>query len=182
MSPMNAPRAFPTCSGPVGLADTNSTLTDRAGPPATTAPGRWVGEDRGDRRLECAVAKPQVEEPGWRDLGRGDRRALRIGLGFGDQLRRERGADGQRRHAIRPGELHREVAGEVAVDRVGGSLDLDRRAHRVVRPDRQCTGRDRPIPGASDRRPDIRTECRWSCRLGDRDPGRSQGWPRSVGG
>ena len=164
---MNAPRAFPTCSGPVGLADTNSTLTDRAGPAGDPAPGRRVGEDRGDRRLEGAVAKPQVEEPGRRDLGRGDRRARRIGRGFGDHLGRERRADGERRHAVRPGELHREVAGEVPVDRVGGSLDLDRGAHRVVRPGRQRAGRDRPIPGALDRRPDIRTECRWSCRLGD---------------
>ena len=32
---MNAPRAFPTWSGPVGLADTNSTLTARGRTGAT---------------------------------------------------------------------------------------------------------------------------------------------------
>ena len=43
-SPTNAPRALPTVSGPVGLADTNSTLT-RRGVGAATRP-QLVGEAR----------------------------------------------------------------------------------------------------------------------------------------
>ena len=115
---MKAPRAFPTCSGPVGLADTNSTLTERAGP-ATTLP-HAAGSARIAAMVdfERAVAEPQVEEAWWRDLGRGDRCAVRIAFGFRGDLSGEGRADGEWRHPVRPGELHRQVAREVSV---GGS-------------------------------------------------------------
>ena len=61
----------------------------------------------------------------------------------------ERRGDGQRWAAERPGELHREVRREVAVLRLGGPLDLDRRAWHVARMGRQrpgCLG-GQPMPG-----------------------------------
>ena len=49
---MNAPRALPTWSGPVGLADTNSTLTERASTGREATPAGRVGQDRRDDCLE----------------------------------------------------------------------------------------------------------------------------------
>ena len=165
---MNAPRALPTWSGPVGLADTNSTLTERGRPAGDHSPGGRVGQDRGDRRLEGAVAKPQVEEAGRRDLGRGDRRRPP------DRPRPRRRAPPRARRRWRAAPC--DTAGRASSrgcwrSRRGPRRRVARprpRAQRVVRPGGQGAGRDSPIPGASDRRPDIGTECRWSCRLGDR--------------
>ena len=56
---------------------------------------------------------------------------------------------------------------------VGGSLDLDGGAGRVVGPGGKRTGRDGPIPRAPDRRADIGTEGRRSLAVGS-DPGRSR--------
>ena len=180
MSPMKAPRAFPTCSGPVGLADTNSTLTERAGPADDPAPARRVGEDRLDGRLEGAVAQPEVEEAGRCDLGGGDRCGGGIAVCLRGDLSGERRADGQRRHPVWASELHREVAREVPVGRVGWSLDLDGGAARVVRPGGKRTGRDGPIPGAPDRRADVSTEGRRCLESGRIRVGQQVGLERWV--
>ena len=61
---MNAPRALPTCSGPVGLADTNSTLTGARRAGATRPQRVGLGEDaprpsaRGRRRRRRRLRKP----------------------------------------------------------------------------------------------------------------------------
>ena len=47
---MNAPRAFPIVSGPVGLAETNSTLTLRGPVGRDPPPGIGLVEDAVDRR------------------------------------------------------------------------------------------------------------------------------------
>ena len=59
---MNAPRALPIVSGPVGLAETNSTFTPR-GRIGRTRP-HVVGrrEDTADRLLERRVGQPEVDE------------------------------------------------------------------------------------------------------------------------
>ena len=166
---MNAPRALPMWSGPVGLADTNSTLTERGRVGGDATPGGRIGEDRGDRRLERPVAQSDVEEPGRRHVGARDRRRGRVGRGFVCHLGRQRLRDGERRHAVRPGKLHREVAGEVAVDRVGGAFDLDRRPRRVSR------GSAGSAPEATARSQARATAARAWARIGGRatDPGAS---------
>ena len=124
-SPMNAPRALPIVSGPVGLADTNSTFTDRGRIGATrpTAPG--------PRRMPSIVSsrtrsdRRRLMNPGRGDV-RGRDRAVRLGLprrtGVGDRL-----GDGERRPAQRAGQLHRQVRGESPCS-AGRPLDLDGRA------------------------------------------------------
>ena len=143
------------CSGPVGLADTNSTLTRARLVGREPAPRAGRREDPGDGRLERRVRQPQVDEPGPRDLGRGDQRAV------GSRADRlgERLGDVQRRAAQRPCELHREVGREVAERRV-------RRAARRRRPGRSAPssiagrapdrdgGVPRPVHGVADLRPD----------------------------
>ena len=49
---MNAPRALPIVSGPVGLAETNSTFTDRGRIGATRPHDAGRGENPVDRLLE----------------------------------------------------------------------------------------------------------------------------------
>ena len=115
-------------------------------------PGGRIGEDRGDRRLERLVAQTEVEEPRRRHLGARDRRRGRVGRGFVRHLGRQRLRDRQRRHAIRPGQLHREVAGEVAMGRVGGAFDLDRRSRRVSGEDRAAHRRRWLVPRHARRR------------------------------
>ena len=153
---MNAPRALPTWSGPVGLADTNSTLTERGARSRPRGP-----TPSGSARIaaivasSACVAQAQVQEPGRRDLRRRDRRRVGIARGFGVQLGRERRRDRQRRHPVRTGELHRQVAGEVAVLRVGRALDLDRGPRGIVGDRRQRARGDRALPGALDRSPSL---------------------------
>ena len=76
--------------------------------------------------------------------------AVRVGLRGGRQLGGDRAGDGER--AIRYGRasLQGQVRGEVAVERVGGALDLDRwRARRVVQGGQRARG-DGPRPGGLD--------------------------------
>src|SRR5437667_399489 len=75
-SPSAAPRPCPTCSGPVGLAETNSTFTDR---PCPTSPRRPPGP-RGSPRAPSLVAGVffLLGALGGLRLGRG----LRLGAGF----------------------------------------------------------------------------------------------------
>ncbi len=96
------------------------------------------------------------------------------------QLGGERGRDRQRRHPVWPGELEREVAGEVTVLGIGRSLDLDRRAVSVLRPARDGPAGLSAVPGASDGRTNLGADeysCGWWARRrrghGDR--------PRSFG-
>ncbi len=63
-SPSAAWRAWPTCSGPVGLAETNSTIT--GAPPVALAAAEGVPgcEDLGDDALARGRAQVQVDEAG----------------------------------------------------------------------------------------------------------------------
>ena len=162
---MNAPRAFPTWSGPVGLADTNSTFTERVRVAATRPHAVGVGEDRRDRGFERPIPQAQVQEPGRRDLRRRDRGRGGIARGFGVQLGRERRRDRQGRHPVRTSEPHRQVAGEVAVHRIGRALDLDRRQRGIVGDRRQRARGDRALPGALDRSPSLGADSQGCGRL-----------------
>ncbi len=153
---------------------------DRAGRPGDDpAPLGGVGEDRRDGRFEGAVAKPQVEEAGRCDLGGGDRCAGGIVVCLRGDLSGEGRADGEWRHPVRASELHREVAREVPVCRVGWSLDLDGGSGGIVGPGGKRTGRDGPIPRAPDRRADVRTKGRGCLESGRIRVGHV--WPRAVG-
>ena len=158
------------CSGPVGLADTNSTSTARGRLGLEPAPRAGRREDPGHGRLERRVRQPQVHEPGPRDLGRGDQRAVGTRA---DRLG-ERLGDVQRRPPQRPRELHREVGGEIAERRVRGPLDGDGRPLDPVldRGQRPRPRRPRPTPGPRRRAP----ATGW--RPGRRWTGR--GWARIV--
>ena len=126
---MNAPRALPIVSGPVGLADTNSTLTERAGP-ARRGPRPRVGEDaRRSIASRAASVEPHVEEARWRDLDRRDRRSGgRSAAWARDQLLGER----RRRSPAAPGDTagRASARGWWRSRRAPGqpALDLDRRA------------------------------------------------------
>ena len=112
---MNAPRALPMVSGPVGLADTNSTFTVRGELAGTWPQASGSARIASTVRASAASLKPQVDESGRRHLGALDRRGRTLGGRVADQLRGEDRRDLQRRLAIRPGELHREVRREVAM-------------------------------------------------------------------
>ena len=62
----------------------------------------------------------------------------------------ERLGDRERGHPVRPGQLHREIAGEVAVVGVGRVLHFDRGTDRIVGERRERPVRDGPVPGAPD--------------------------------
>ena len=155
---MNAPRALPTWSGPVGLAETNSTLTERVSTgavrpqPAGSARIAAMTVSRAAAR-RCRFRKPggATSTDAIGDVAAASPASAASSAG-------ERRRDGQRRHPVWPGELHRQVAREVSVDRIGRTLDLDLGRDRVGRQGRQGAARDRPIPRASDRRPDIGTD------------------------
>ena len=148
---MNAPRALPTWSGPVGLADTNSTLTERGPDRRHSPPGARVGQDPGDRspraprrRAACSGSRAPRHRPR-RPESKPVRRSLR------DELGREGRRDGRRRHAVWPRQSHREVAREVAVDRIRRAFDLDGRRHGILRPGRECARSDGTLPRPGDR-------------------------------
>ena len=158
---MKAPRALPTCSGPVGLADTNSTLTERGRPGGDPAPARRVGEDRRRSSTSRAPSRSRrLRKPG------GATSAAAIGVPAGSRsasaTTSAASAAPIASGAIRYGRASfiARLLAKSPCDRVGRSLDLDGGAGRVVRPGGKRAGRDRPIPGAPDRRADVRTEGR----------------------
>ena len=143
------------CSGPVGLADTNSTLTERR-PRGATRP-----QPSGSARISATVdssarsARRMLRNPGGATStvatgvdarSSADSRASCVGQGRGDR---------ERSHPVGTGEPHREVRGEVAVRGIGRSLHLDRRARHVRSQHRQRAGLHGPRPGALDRAPDL---------------------------
>ena len=129
---MKAPRALPMVSGPVGFADTNSTLTVRAeiGSTCPHAPG----SARMPSTIDSTAAgrMRMLTNPGGAtsaaSIGEGDPSADRIS----HELRGEERGELDRRPAVGPGELHREVRREVAVGRVCRPFDLDRGSRLVV--------------------------------------------------
>ena len=151
---MNAPRALPTWSGPVGLADTNSTLTERGRTGATRPqPG---GSARMDAIVDSSAASRRrtFRKPGGATsadaIGEAEPVAGRLCI----QLGGDGGRDRQRRHPVRAGKPHRQVAREVTVDGVGRAFDGDvgsggvRQATRATRrPRRPDPMRARPPLG-----------------------------------
>jgi hypothetical protein len=94
-----------------------------------TAPVRRRRQDAVDRLFEDAIGQADVDEPGRGHDRRCDRAAWpgrRGGQRVYDRL-----GDGQRGSAQRPGQLHREVRGQVAMLGLGRPLDLDRRGRLV---------------------------------------------------
>ena len=174
---MNAPRALPIVSGPVGLAETNSTLTLR---------GR-IGATRphvaGDARIASTVAS-SARSARWRLMNPGGghgRRRDRAAAGcriVAAERRHDGLGDRQRRAAQRPGQLHREVRRQVAV------LGL-RRPRHVDRPgDVASSGTagsapdvHRLRPGRLDRLAHARANRRWDGRR--RSRASSPSWGRS---
>ena len=117
----------------------------RRGP---TPPGR-----RGSRRSSPRGPRPEAAGSGTRAPRPRPRRPASPGRPRLRRSARPRAPrDRQRRHPVRPSEPHREVAGEVAVDRVGRALDLDPGRMRppgpAARPSRpRAPRRARPRPG-----------------------------------
>jgi hypothetical protein len=105
------------CIGPVGLAETYSTLTRR--PPPDVAPAIGLALGRDDRQFLAppSLVQPQVEEP-----RPGDLHARHTGKRLQPRLeqRRQRAGIGTRRL----GQHHRRIGREVAMCRVA------RRLHR----------------------------------------------------
>ena len=122
-----------------------------------TAPPVGIGQDPGDRRLEDLVGQAQVQEARGGDVDAGDGRAGRPVGGVGGDFVRDDPGDVQRRPAERPGQLQRQVRGQVTVLGLGGPLDLDRR-DRSIRCVGKSTARDRAPPcgcdGVADLGPD----------------------------
>ena len=127
------------------------------------APGLGRGEHRIEQPLERLIGEPQVDEARRRHVNGGEGRGGGIGLDLSIELFLERRGDRERRHAARSGELHGQVAGQVAVPRIGRSLDLDRwsvRAHRGVR---QRTRRHGAVAGAFEGGAGLRPEGQRRC-------------------
>ena len=98
---------------------------DRARPDRRhLAPGPWRGEDPGDRRLQRVIGQAQVEEPRGGRFRRGDRRRGGAVRDLSLELRDEHRGDGEGGHPARPGQLHRQVAGEIPTERIRRPLDL----------------------------------------------------------
>ena len=76
-SPSAAPRPWPTCSGPVGLAETNSTLTLSPAPVGAAAVGGALREDRAVGVGQLVCGQPEVDEARARDLGPRDQARAR---------------------------------------------------------------------------------------------------------
>ena len=137
---------------------------------------------RGSRRPSPRArrrARRRFRNPG------GATSAAAIGVAFGvagrlgRQLGGERRGDVERRQAIRPGQLHREVAGEVAVLGFGRALDLDGGPRRLGCPRGQGAARLGAPPGALDGRADLAADRRRSGGIGGRRAGRrGHGWRR----
>ena len=68
-SPKTAPRVWPTCIGPVGLAETNSTLTLRPSPTVERPNASALGQCGEDKFPPGPGGQPQVQEPRPRHLG-----------------------------------------------------------------------------------------------------------------
>ena len=109
------------------------------------APGVRASQDGADDVRERRIRERDVDEP-WRGHRHGpDDGAWASSIG--PELRGQRLRDPQRRHAARPGQLHREVRREVAVLGVRRAFDLDLGA--FVRVDgRQHTAGRRAFPGS----------------------------------
>ena len=110
-------------SGPVGLAETNSTLTFRALAAFVRPQPAGLARTSATSPSSAGVGEPEVQEARRGDGGAPEDGAFGAGgsvefgcQGFGDP---------EGRHPVRAGELHGEVAGEVAVIRVGRALDLE---------------------------------------------------------
>ena len=120
-SPSAACRPWPTCSGPVGLAETNSIMTRSPACAFDAAERIALGQYARDDRLSRRGRDRHVDE-----AGAGDFHAL------DDRRRRHRGDDRLRelaRTAARGlGERERDVRCVVAVRRLLRPLDLHRRA------------------------------------------------------
>ena len=94
-SPSAAWRPWPTCSGPVGLAETNSTITRCAAAPAARPKARAGGQHLGDDACRAAARRRRLMKPGPAIVDRLDP-ALRppvCALQRGDQRRRRPRAD-----------------------------------------------------------------------------------------
>jgi hypothetical protein len=93
-----------------------------AGAGIAAAVGLALLQDGARHRLLGGVGQAQVDEARTRDLGRGDQAlGLRIGLQGGDQA----GGQLARIGLQRLGQLHRDIAGDVAVGRVARALERD---------------------------------------------------------
>ena len=130
------------------------------------APGLGRREHRVDHRLQCPIGEPQVDEAGRRHVDREDGRGGGIGLDFAIELLLERRRDRERRHPARSGELHRQVAGQVAAPGIGRPLDLDRRSVVTAGRCRQRAGLDGPVASAPQRGTSLGAKGRRRCRLG----------------
>ena len=151
---MNAPRALPIVQRP-GRVGRHELDVDRARPDRGDAtPGRRVGEDRRDDRLERAVAQAQVEEPGRRDLGR-SRSAIEAGSAAASS-RTSFGGERRARSPAAPcgtaGRASSRGCSRSRRARVGRTLDLDRRARRVVAAARAARPSRSPRPRRARRR------------------------------
>ena len=132
------------------------------------APRLGRGEHRIEQPLERPIGEPQVDEARRRHVDGGEGRGGGIGLDLAIELFLERRGDRERRHAARSGELHGQVAGQVAVCRIGRSLDFDRGSVLPQSRVRQRTRGHGAVAGAFEGGTSLRPEGR---RRGDRGSG-----------
>ena len=169
-SPRAAPRPWPTCSGPVGLAETNSTLTERPAPPVDAPYG--VALARGcarDRRASWSAASQKLMKPG---------PAISVGLHHaGRQLGAPRGplGDVARVGALRAGRAPWPDWWRGRRGRRPGAAPA--RTRRRARPARAATRASSARRASLTARPSSASTAR---RLVARLLARSPAWPASV--
>ncbi len=182
---MNAPRALPTWSGPVGLADTNSTLTVRGRTFVTWPQAAGSARTAAMTDSSAASASRRFRKPGAATsaeaIGEIVPAAAAAAASLGPQFRGQDLGDRQGRHAVRARELHGEVAREIAVVRIRRALHLDGRSRRPVRYRRQRARLDRPFPGALHRSSNPGAD-RWLGTTGSGSGGRGFGHSEILSG
>ena len=148
-SPTNAPRALPTVSGPVGLADTNSTLTDARPTGGDAAPAPGSARIAAIVRFEGRSVRRRFRNPGGATSTEAIGESRRVGRRRGDSPARRRAiASG----AIRYGRASF-IARLLAKSPWSGSAGRSTSTAGASASGAGPAGRrsHRPIPGARDR-------------------------------